>query len=210
INPIVGAASTLFIGTLLVWGLERRTGIATEAAIGVVFAASLAVGALLTPKEDLEQALFGQLQSLTLAGFIVASAVTIAIIAIVFLRKQHLILALFSRDMAATAGVRVDRLDLEFLLLFSLTILVSLKFLGALLAGALLMIPAATGRRLATGIDTFLQYSVGTSLAAVVVGLFISSNTNFGASAGPVIVLVATVIFVLASVIGPTVLRRKP
>src|SRR5512135_1294873 len=53
LNPVLGAASTLLVGTLLVWGLERKTGIATEAVIGVVFAASLALGALITPVEEL-------------------------------------------------------------------------------------------------------------------------------------------------------------
>ncbi|MFI5105135.1 MAG: metal ABC transporter permease, partial [Terriglobales bacterium] len=160
LNPLLGAASTLLIGTLLVWGIEKKTGIATEAAIGVVFAASLAAGALITPKEELEEALFGQLQPLNLAGFLIASAAALAIVAVVLARKERLTLALFSPDLAAASGVNVSRISLEFLLLFSLTILVCLKFLGALLAGALLMIPAATGRRVATGINSFLMRSV--------------------------------------------------
>ncbi len=202
LNPVLGAASTLFIGTLLVWGLEKKTGIATEAVIGVVFAGSLAAGALITPKEDLEEALFGRLQPLTLADFLIALAAASAIIGIVLLHRQKMILALFSPDLAAASGVRVDRLNLEFLLLFSLTILVSLKFLGALLAGALLMIPAATGRRLSSGIKDFLQYSVLTSAIAVIAGLLIASRIPALTSAGPVIVLAATALFVVVSFLG--------
>jgi ABC-type Mn2+/Zn2+ transport system permease subunit len=200
LNPIVGAASTLLVGTLLVWGIEKKTGIATEAVIGVVFAASLAAGALITPKEELEQVLFGQMQALTLFEFLVGCSAAFAVIILILLRKQRLALALFSPDIAAASGVRIDRLNLEFLLLFSLTILLCLKFLGALLAGALLMIPAATGRRMATGLNSFLQYSAVAGAAAIVVGLLVSHGIPRIGS-GPVVVLVAAAIFVVASFI---------
>jgi ABC-type Mn2+/Zn2+ transport system permease subunit len=202
LDPVLGAASTLLIGTLLVWGLERKTGIATEAVIGVVFAGSLAAGALITPRQDLEEALFGQLQPLTMSDFMIACTAACAIIAIVLLRRHKLVLALFSPELAAASGVQIDRLNLEFLLLFSLTILVSLKFLGALLAGALLMIPAATGRRLASGVRSFVQYSVLASIVSVIAGLLISSRIPAITSAGPVIVLVATAVFVIVSFVG--------
>src|SRR5690242_15250585 len=45
VNPLLGGAATLFLGTLLVWQLHKKTGLATEAAIGVVFAGALAIGA---------------------------------------------------------------------------------------------------------------------------------------------------------------------
>jgi zinc transport system permease protein len=201
-NPILGAAATLFVGTLMVWGLEKRTGIATEAVIGVVFAAALAAGALITPREELGEALFGQIQPLTFTGFFLASASALAITAFALWRKQRLVLALFSRDVAAASGVKIEQLNLEFLLLFSLTILVCLKFLGALLSGALLMIPAATGRRLAQGVDDFLKYAVASSILAVVVGLLVSSMLPGIATAGPVIVLVAAATFILVSLLG--------
>lgn len=202
LNPLLGAAFTLLTGTVLVWGLEKKTGIATEAVIGVVFAASLAIGALITPKEELEQVLFGYVQPISLSGFIMASAAAVAIFTLLLARKQSLVLALFSPDLAACSGVNTSRLNLEFLLLFSLTILVSLKFLGALLAGALLMIPAATGRRLAIGVNDFLFYSAAASAAAVMIGLTVSSRLPHLVTAGPVIVLVAAAGFLVVTVFG--------
>jgi ABC-type Mn2+/Zn2+ transport system permease subunit len=202
-NPVLGAATTLLVGTVLVWGLEKKTGLATEGVIGVVFAASLAIGALITPKEELEEALFGQLQPLTLVGFLAASAAAVAITAVLLLRKDRLVLALFSPGLASSTGVNVSRVNLEFLLLFSFTILVCLKFLGALLAGALLMVPAATGQRLATGMKSFLQFSVLTSIVSVVAGLMIASRMPRLPSSGPVIVLAAAATFVLVSVFAP-------
>src|SRR5580700_6598427 len=53
INPLIGGAASLFIGTLLVWRLQKGTALASDAAIGVVFAASIAIGAVVTPQQDL-------------------------------------------------------------------------------------------------------------------------------------------------------------
>jgi ABC-type Mn2+/Zn2+ transport system permease subunit len=199
LNPALGAASTLLIGTLLVWGVEKKTGIATEAVIGVVFAASLAVGALITPREELEEVLFGSMQPLGLLEFIVGGFAAAGVITIVLLRRHHLALALFSPDIAAASGINLSGLSLEFLLLFSLTILLSLKFLGALLAGALLMIPAATGRRLATSLSSFLAYSAVAGAVAVIIGLAISSAFQGIGASGPAVVLVSAATFVFAS-----------
>ncbi|HEU5414550.1 MAG TPA: metal ABC transporter permease [Candidatus Angelobacter sp.] len=202
LNPALGAAATLLVGTLVIWGLEKKTGIATEAVIGVVFAASLAAGALVTPKAELEEALFGQLQPLTKMDFFIACGAACLIMGMLLMRRERLILVLFSPELAAASGVKVDRLNLEFLLLFSLTILVCVKFLGALLAGALLMIPAATGQNLASGSKDFLLHSVFASVLSVIAGLFITSRIGGGVSAGPVIVLIATAIFLVVSFFG--------
>jgi hypothetical protein len=62
-NPLVGGGATLFLGTLLVWQLQKKTGLATDASIGVVFAAALGIGALITPQEDVLEALTDRLPS---------------------------------------------------------------------------------------------------------------------------------------------------
>ena len=69
INPLIGAAVTLLLGTLLIWHLQKRATVATDVAIGVIFTAALAIGTLVTPSEDLIEALFGGFQCLTLGSF---------------------------------------------------------------------------------------------------------------------------------------------
>ncbi len=65
VHPLLGAAAALLLGTLVIWGLERRTRIATETLIGVVFSTALAAGSLLASGEDLVDALLGSPGSLT-------------------------------------------------------------------------------------------------------------------------------------------------
>ncbi len=198
LNPLIGGAATLFLGTLLVWQLQQRTGLATEAAIGVTFAVALAIGAAVTPKEDLVESLFGELPSMSLSGFLLGLAAVLFVVFAVFLLRDQLILSVFSSDLAAATGVNVSRLDLYFLLLFSLTVLVGLRFMGALLASALIIVPAATARQLTNRFPQFLLLATAASLLAVTLGFLLNLYVWKLSTAGPTIAILAGVLFGLA------------
>ena len=197
-NPMVGAAATLFLGTLLIWQLQKKTGLATEAIIGVVFAGSVAVGAVLTPKEDLIEALFGRFEDLSLITFLVGIAGVLLIVIVIFRFKDALILGLFAPELAAATGVKLDRLDLYFLLVFSLSVLLGLRFLGALLAGSLIIIPASTSRQLTNDLSHFLITSCVVSVVAVGSGLAVAHYLVPQISPGPVIVVISGCLFLLS------------
>lgn len=197
-NPLVGGAATLFAGTLLIWQLEKKTGLATDAMIGVVFAASVAIGAALTPREDLEEALFGRFQTLSLPAFLLGAAAVLLILFVIFRFKDQLLLGLFSPELAAATSVRLNRLNLYFLLTFSLTVLVGLRFMGALLAGALVIIPATTGRRLANNVAHFLAASCLVSVAATGLGILATTIALPRFGPGPIVVIISALFFALS------------
>ncbi|HSQ30004.1 MAG TPA: metal ABC transporter permease [Gemmatimonadaceae bacterium] len=202
INPLAGALVALLGGALLIWALERRTRVATEAIIGVVFSAALAVGALLATGEQLIDALFGAPGTLSpweLGAGLVGAA---AVIAFMILARDRLVLLFLSSDVARTAGIDVQRLSLLYLLAFALTVALGLRYLGALLMGSLIIIPAATARQLARNMSQMLGWSVGLAVFATVVGAWIAEST--GHETGPLIVIVAAGCFVVV-----TALRRR-
>jgi ABC-type Mn2+/Zn2+ transport system permease subunit len=100
--------------------------------------------------------------------------------------------------LAAATGVKLERLKLYFLLVFSLSVLVGLRFLGALLAGALIIIPATTGRRLTSDLSHFLIVSCLASVVAVGSGLAVTHYLLTQFSPGPVIVIISAALFVLS------------
>jgi ABC-type Mn2+/Zn2+ transport system permease subunit len=205
-NPLLGAAATLFLGTLLIWRLQSGGTLTTDVAIGVIFTAALAVGTLLTPSEDLIEALFGGFQSLTLMSFSLGVLAVIAVTTFLYVSRHKLVLSMFSPELAAATGVNVSRLNLYYLLIFSLTVLLGLRFLGALLVGALIIIPAATGRQLTHTLTRFLIASSVASLVSVGIGFAINrfysqltiGSVTLNLSLGPAIISVATLLFLLS------------
>ena len=197
-DPLTGAACSLFLGTLAVAKLQQKTGFAADAMIAVVFASFLAVGAALTPTEDLVEALFGKFQPLSLLTFIAGLLAVFPIILFIFLFKNELVLSLFSQELAASSGIKLGYLNLGFLLMFSLTVLIGLRFMGALLAGTLIMLPAAIGRRLSTSLSGVLWASSISSVIAVITGFLLSTYVVHGLSLGPATTMAAAVLFAIS------------
>jgi ABC-type Mn2+/Zn2+ transport system permease subunit len=198
IHPLVGATATLCFGALIVWALEERARETTETIIGVVFSAALAVGSLLTTGDDLIEALFGAGGSISHLEVAAGLLATIAIGTFTAIQRDGLVVMLVSPDLARTAGVNVRRLNLLFLIAFALTIALGLHYLGVLLMGALIIIPAATARRLAHNLTQMLVVSVSCAAGATLSGSVLAAW--FHRDSGPLIVLVAASVF-LASLV---------
>ncbi|MFA6354143.1 MAG: metal ABC transporter permease [Candidatus Paceibacterota bacterium] len=196
VNPIIGAAAALLIGAILIWKLEQKTGLSTETTIGVVFTSALALGAMLTTSEELIDALFGRFQGISWPIFIIGLICATLIIWFVIKYKDELVLNLFSKDLAKATGVDTNKLDLFFILAFALTIILGLKFLGALLAGSLAIIPAAVARQLTGNLKSFLLISAIVSLVSMISGILISSR--YGTELGPTVIIVAAALFFLS------------
>jgi len=199
IHPLFGAVAMLAFGALAIWALERSTRIATETIVGVVFSAALAIGSLLSSGEDLIDALFGGRGPVGPGELAFGVVAALAIAGYVWWARNRLVLALVSPEIATTAGIRVARLDLWYLEAFALTIALGLHYLGVLLMGSMIIIPAATAKRLARNLTGMLAWATAVAVASTALG------TGFAIIAarppGPVIVCVATALFVLSLVI---------
>jgi ABC-type Mn2+/Zn2+ transport system permease subunit len=193
INPLLGAGAMLFFGALLIWALERRARIATETVIGVVFSAALAAGSLMSSREELVEALFGGPGSLATGEAIFGFVAALAIIAFVIKTRSRLVLTLASADVARTAGVNVALLNLLYLEAFALTVALGLRYLGVLLMGSLIIIPAATAKRLATRLSVFLALAAAIAVLSTALGTFAASLLH--RPTGPMIISVAALFF---------------
>ncbi len=198
IHPIFGAVAMLFFGALLVWALEDRTRAATETVIGIVFSAALAVGSLTTSGEDLVDALFGGVGALSRAELVFGAVASVVIVTFILRQRNSLVVALISPDVARTAGVNVRRLNLLYLEMFALTIALGLRYLGVLLMGALIIVPAATAKRVATNLNGMLAVSVAVAVLSTALGAWMAATLH--RESGPLIVMVATAAYLLSLV----------
>jgi len=171
-SPFFGALLMLLLGALVIWALERRTRIATEAVIGVIFSVALAIGSTITSGEELIDALFGNAGKLSPWELVVGITGPLLIIGFVARFRHALVVSLISPEIAMTSGVNVPRLELYFLLAFALTIALGLRYLGVLLMGSLLIIPPAIARRFARNLKAMFTISMATAIVATVSGTY--------------------------------------
>ena len=206
-NPLLGGLVALVLGTLLVWALERRTRIPTEAVIGVIFSLALAVGSMLASGDELIHALFGAPASVGAAETAVGVAASVLVVAFVMRARSRLVVALVSPDLARTCGIDVPRLDLLFLLAFGLTVALGLRYLGVLLMGSLVIIPAATAMHVARGLGSMQAIAVAIAVASTIGGALLAPRVQLGM--GPVVITIAAAFF-FASLLIRGVRRNPP
>jgi ABC-type Mn2+/Zn2+ transport system permease subunit len=192
-NPLLGGLAALALGAVLIWLLQSGTRVPTEAIVGVVFSTALAVGSMLTSGEELLEALFGAQRAPSPAETLIGLGASVGIVGYVLYARHRLLLALVSADLARTAGVDVVRLDLTYLLAFALTVALGLRYLGVLLMGSLIIIPAATARHLARRVDVMLWVAVTLAVTATAVGALAGSVLHL--RAGPLTVTAAALFF---------------
>lgn len=195
VHPVFGAAVMLFFGALLVWRIEDRSHIATETIVGVIFSLALAVGGMITSGENLVLALFGSADALSWPEVVFGLAGAGAVIAFVVSQKNALVVVLVSRDIARTAGIDTRRLNLIYLQMFALTVALGLRYLGVLLMGSLIIIPAATAKHLSRSLNQMLTlaaaFAVGATATGSALGFWLHRET------GPLIVTISGLGFLI-------------
>jgi ABC-type Mn2+/Zn2+ transport system permease subunit len=207
VDPLIGGVIALMTGVVLVWAIEQRTRLPVEAATGVIFSTALAAGSMLASGDELLEALFGVARAPqrieTIASLIAAILVIVAIVGL----RSRLVLTLVSPDLARSAGIHVARVDLAFLLAFAVTVALGLRYLGVLLMGSLIIIPAATALYIAVSLRSLQMTSVAIAVTAAVTGLLLAPKLHV--NPGALTIVIAATFFVAALVRRPTERGRQ-
>ncbi len=195
INPFIGAFAALFAGIIGIWLIENKTEFSTESLVGLFFTFSLAVGILITPREDILEALFGDISKVS--GLDVGISIVFSLAVIFIMRKiaKSFILSTISSDLAKSSGVKVGRINFIFLLLVALIVALGIKAVGTLLMGALVVIPAIASKNISSSMKSYNFNSAVIGLISLVSGVLLAGAIHL--LPGPLVVLTSAGIFLL-------------
>lgn len=180
--------------------LSRTKALATDTLLGIMAHSALAIGLVTLSfmpdvRIDLTGYLFGDLLAISRAdvGWIYGGAAVVLVL--LALLWRGLLMSTIHEELARVEGVPVEWLRLCLMLMFSLVIAVAMKMVGVLLITAMLIIPAATARRLAQSPERMVLLATLIGMIAVAGGLSMSWFLN--SPAGPSIVVSAFILFVV-------------
>ena len=199
INPFLGAFLALIIAVLIIWGLEKRTELPSETLIGILFTISLALGLLLTPEPELLEALFGDITKVTAIDAAITSGLVVLIFFLMRYLSKPLMLGIISRDLSKSAGIKIEKINLLFLIMVSLIVALGLKVTGTLLMGSLVIIPAAAAKNISLNLSNYTRLSSVFGVISAAIGVVIA--TQLGLNSGPIIVLSAGGIFLITLIL---------
>ena len=197
IDPFWGLLFFLLGAAWLIWWLETHTALPSDAIVGILFTASIAIGILTIPDHELIESLFGALPEFSVGTLVIFLAAAAGLTAAVFFFSKRFLFSTINHELARIHGSRRIH-EFLFLALFAAIVALGIKLVGALLMGALTVIPASIAKNISMNAKTFMLYS--TTLGAVIATAGIFLSRYFGFLPGPTIVLVGLGLFLFSLV----------
>ncbi len=204
--PIVlGTLAVVLAMAVSVTMLSER-GQSMDTALGVLSHAALAVGLVSVSfvggvRVDIGSFLFGDILAVGLRDLAVIWGGAALVLALMVWRWQALLTATLNEELARSAGIDPRRERLVLTLALAVVVAVSLKVVGALLIGAMLIIPAAAARGFARSPEAMAVLAVLIGALSAAGGLAASWWAD--TPAGPSIVSAAAVLYLASVLAGP-------
>ena len=205
----LGAAGTGLLVALGVGALARRDSgddarERYDATTALVLCGALALGIVLASDvfesgTNVETLLFGSLLVIDDGDLVLAGAASVAALAGSWLLGPRWVLVGFDPAAARALGARSAVPDIVLLALVGLVAVSVLSAVGALLATALIVVPAATTRLLVSRLRTWQLATIALVAIEGVGGLWLAVETN--APPGAMIAVLGGVLFVVAALL---------
>jgi zinc transport system permease protein len=212
VNITLAVFAVCLMVSLALLVLQRQATLSADALLGLLAHSSLALGLVALAfmswvRVDLMGFLFGDILAVSVTDLVVIYAGGAAVLAVLAVIWRPLFAVTVSPEIAQAEGINADRHNLVFMLLMASVIAIAMKIVGVLLITALLIIPAATARRLSSTPEQMAVISVFAGIAAVAAGLF--GSLEWDTPSGPSIVVAALILFVIASMPLAGMFRRR-
>lgn len=209
--PTVVALGVTTLGAIAVEQLRLRKMMPSDAAMAVFLYVALAVAVVVISLADgfnvgLFTYLFGSVLTIDALDLWLAAALAVAVLGFVTAFYPELSQSSFDTDLARTTGVPVNGASIALAVLTGATVTLSMRIVGVLLVGALIVMPVLASLRLAPSLRAALVVAMLLGVASVLVGLTIAFYVDL--AAGGAIVLTAAVMLVVVEA-GSIAFRRR-
>ena len=205
---LAGALVTGLLAALLALYLDRRRRIKSEAALGAALGTGFALGVVLLSYVQrqpgaggagLEVFLFGQAAATLRSDLITIAVLTVASLSLVGLTFARLKLVSFDPLFARANALPVAAYDALLTGLLALAIVIGLQLVGVVLMSALVVAPAVAARQFTGSLAAMFWLAGLVGAFSAVSGALLSAAVP-GLSTGPLVVLIASLVVVIALV----------
>ena len=208
----VSPAVSMPVTALIVGGgimlMKRCSRLSSDTVIGVFYSAVAAAGLALISRNpnvarDMQTFLYGDI--LTISGGEIAYLFILSLAFYIFQLFAFNKLMIIGLDEKLAKAHRIKGALYEYIYvgLLALIVITAVKAAGVLLVTALLIVPSAAARNLASSAGMMFFLALATGLFSGITGLLLSAQESINASSGAMIVLVASAVFLV------TLFRQK-
>lgn len=194
------------IFALLLNKIKRRKTVSTDTVISVFASFSMAIGLVILSRGGK----FAKYSALLVGDILSISIKEVGLLFIILLvtilfwfcsfNKLHAISV--NEALAKSKNIHIYLLEDLFSIIIAVIVMSSVKWVGTLIINALLILPAAASRNIASNLREYHLFSVLISLYSGITGLIISYF--IGTATGPTIVIISAIIFFITFLLAQT------
>ncbi|MFZ2831934.1 MAG: metal ABC transporter permease [Minisyncoccia bacterium] len=201
INPIFSAIGLSVVAAFGIESLRNTRRIFGESVLALFLSGSLAVAVIILSlakgfNANLFSYLFGSISTVSTSDLWITIILAVVVFLDVLFLYKELFFTSFDPELAEASGLPVKTINLTMVVLAAIAVAISIRIVGVLLIGALMVIPVIAAMQYGRGFRTTLFLSVLFSLLSVIFGLF--ASYYFDLASGGTIVVVALIIFLLS------------
>lgn len=195
LSPILGAFVALGIAVIGIWYLEETSDTYPDAIVGLFFTTALAIGVLITKEPDLLEALFGSLEKMNYIEGIISISISLLLLIVTLFLSKKIIASLISEELAKVSGIPIKLTNLLYLFVVAAVVALGIRFVGTLLTGALVIVPAVSARNISRGMRNYSLMSIFFGSLSALIGIGIAIYKGY--LVGPIVVLTSVTIFLI-------------
>ncbi len=205
LSPLWMAVATSLAAAWLIEYLRSSRGLYSDSILAIFLSGSLALAIVIISlsgsfNASLFSYLFGSILSVSNDDLITMGIFGSLSMALLILFFKELYFIAFDEEVARTSGLRVTLLNFMLVSIIAVIIALSIRIVGTLLIGALMVIPPVAAIRFGMGFFKTTLLSIVIALISVVIGLSVSFF--FSLPSGAAIVLCLLGIFIVALVLN--------
>jgi len=202
IYPVYTAIAASVGAALIIEKLRTDKNVSGEVALAMFLSGGLAIAIVLIGiakgfNVDLFSYLFGSITTVRETDIWVILALGIATIFITYFFYEELLYISFDEEAAKVSGIPTKLTNLILVVLTAVTVSLSMRIVGVLLIGALMVIPVVAAMQVARSFKNTIIWAISFSIFSVIGGLILSFYLNL--AAGGTIVVLSLLIFAAVS-----------
>lgn len=204
-HPVASAVIASTVAAVLIERLRGVKKIFAESILALFLSGSLAIAVVIISlarglNANLLSYLFGSLSAIDSTDLYLLGALFIVVVSAVTLLYKEFFLVSFDEEIAEASGVKARALNLVMVILAAVTVSVSMRIVGVLLIGALMVIPVISARQFDRSFLRTMFLAIGFSVTSVISGLVLSYYYDL--ASGGTIVLVSLCMFFISIVVN--------
>ena len=205
IAPLYLAIPVCISASFLLLRMSESTRIKGDAAIAMLSAGALAIGVMVVSmttgmNTDVYNYMFGSILSLSASDATLSIVLSSIVLVLFVLFYPRLFAVTFDESFSRATGIPTRAYNAALATLASITVVLGMRMMGALLISSLIIFPVLTAMRVGKRYLTVTLLSAAVSIAGFLIGMVVSYV--YEAPSGASIVSVNIVLFVLFAIVG--------